>query len=112
MKITFWLNDIIEAVTHIEQFVDQKTLQEYVSDEMLRAAVERKLEIIGEAINRIAHYDAMLVQGISDHRRIIDFRNVLAHQYDVVNSEAVWRVIQEDLPVLRRDVEALLGDDG
>jgi len=75
---------------------------------MVRAAVERKFEIIREALNRICGSDPALLGGISDYQRIISFRNIIAHGYDVVDVEIVWDAVRNYLPVLIRQVEQLL----
>lgn len=75
---------------------------------MLRSAVERHFEIIGEAMNRIARYDPETAGRIGDYTRIIAFRNVLIHGYDLVNHEEVWKIIKNNLPQLLSEVEELL----
>ena len=80
----------------------------YLADEMFRSAVERKLEIIGEAMGRIAKRAPEVAQQISAHRQIVNFRNVLSHEYDEISHEQVWQVVQHDLPTLRTEVEAIL----
>ena len=77
---------------------------------MVQAAVERKFEIIGEAINRIKRLDASLVEAIPGYERIIGFRNIISHGYDIIDSEIVWNAIQEHLPTLISRVDALLND--
>jgi uncharacterized protein with HEPN domain len=69
--------------------------------------VERQFEIVGEALNRLQKLDPELVAQISDYRRIIAFRNVLAHGYDVVSDEVVWDIVQNRLDVLRQDIARL-----
>jgi len=77
---------------------------------MVQAAVERKFEIIGEAINRIKRLDASLVEAIPGYERIIGFRNIISHGYDVIDPEIVWNAIQDYLPALRSRVKDLLSD--
>lgn len=103
------LFDIKHAGNGIELFVQDRTLDQFKSDLMLRLAVERQFEIIGEALNRLRRVDPASAQKISEHERIIGFRNVLSHGYDAVNSEVTWRIIKEKLPILQREVDALLG---
>jgi len=88
-----------------------KQFEDYRSNTMLRAAVERQFEIIGEALSQLARLDEALVERISEHRRIIAFRNILIHGYADVDDRLVWDVIQGKLPVLRREVEALVTED-
>jgi uncharacterized protein with HEPN domain len=77
---------------------------------MLRAAVERKFEIIGEALVQLAKRDAPATERIGEHRRIIAFRNILIHGYADVDDRLVWDIVESKLRVLRREVALLLGD--
>ena len=79
-----------------------------MSDVLLRSAVERQLEIIGEALNRLSRTDPPVAQRITDTPRIIAFRNVLIHGYSEIDDGVVWDVINTNLPILREEVEALL----
>lgn len=110
-EIRTYLFDIATAMAAIEEFTAGRSLEEYEQDLMLRSAVERQFEIIGEAMARVRQRDPDLVARIGDHRAIIDFRNVLAHEYQRVRNETVWRAVTDGLPSLRRDVEALLAED-
>ena len=74
----------------------------------LRQAVERNLEIIGEAMGRISRYDAETASRISEHRRIVAFRNRLIHGYDVLDNSLVWETVQTEVPLLLSEVEGLL----
>jgi len=78
---------------------------------MLRAAVEREFEIIGEALARLAKQDEGLASRIGEHRRIIAFRNILIHGYADVDDRLVWDIVETKLPALRREVAALLAGD-
>jgi len=106
-----YLYDIQQAAWRIAEFTAGKQFEDYRSNTMLRAAVERQFEIIGEALSQLARLDEALVERISEHRRIIAFRNILIHGYADVDDRLVWDVIQGKLPVLRREVEALLTED-
>ena len=89
-------------------FTRQKQLTDYVSKALLRSGVERQFQIIGEALNRLSKLDAALAGEIGQCRRIIAFRNILVHGYDVVDSAVVWDVIVNDLPQLHDKVQSLL----
>jgi len=71
--------------------------------------VERNFEIIGEAIKRLAQHDPTSASRIGAHAQIIAFRNVLIYGYDLVDHTLVWNAIEQQLPVLQRDVESLAG---
>lgn len=103
-----YLYDIQQAASRVADFTSGKRLEDYRSDAMLRAAVERQFEIIGEALAQLARLDENLVAQISEHRRIIDFRNILIHGYAIVDDRLVWDVVQTKVPALIREVEKLL----
>lgn len=75
---------------------------------MLRAAVEREFEIIGEALSQLAKVDVPIATRVSEHRRIIAFRNLLIHGYADVDDQLVWSVAEGKLPILMSEVDALL----
>jgi uncharacterized protein with HEPN domain len=102
------LHDILQAGRAIKGFVAARTFENYDADEQLRSAVERKFEIMGEALNRIRRDDPDVLQQIRDHRDIISFRNILVHGYDSIDDRIVWGVIVEDLDHLLADIGRLL----
>ncbi len=103
------LFDILQAAKDIREFTGGLTYARYVADAKTQAAVERKFEIIGEALNRIKRMDRSLVATIPDYERIISFRNIISHGYDIINPAIVWDVVQNHLPSLERVVQDLLG---
>jgi len=103
-----YLYDIQQAVERIAEFTAGKRLEDYRGQAMLRAAVERQFEIIGEALVRLVRLEETLASRITHHRRIIAFRNILIHGYADVDDRLVWDVVETSLPVLRREVKALL----
>ncbi len=80
----------------------------YKNDRAFRSAVERELQIIGEAINQLDNVSPETASQISEHRNIIGFRNVLVHGYDSLNPETVWNVIETKLDTLLEQSRALL----
>ena len=102
------LLDALTAAKSIQDFCAGKTYSDYASSRLLRAGVEREFEIIGEALNRLGRAGPGLLSRISGHQRIIGFRNVLAHGYDVIADLAVWQIIEDKLPSLVAEVEQLL----
>jgi uncharacterized protein with HEPN domain len=90
------------------QFTAGKSLDDYVSDALLRSAVERQFEIIGEALAPLARRDPEAAALISDRRSIIAFRNTLIHGYAEIDDRLVWDVLSTQLPALRHEVDALL----
>jgi uncharacterized protein with HEPN domain len=102
--------DVREGADAILRFTAGKSADDYLADDMLRAAVERRFEIIGEALGRLAKASPELARRIPDLNRAVALRNVLIHGYAVVDDVAVWRTTQEDLPSLREKVVALLAE--
>jgi uncharacterized protein with HEPN domain len=100
--------DILTAANDILQFVGTLTFDEYHANKLVKAAVERKFEIIGEALNRIARLSPQTAATIRDYEKIISFRNIVIHGYDVVSDPIVWDVIKNKLQFLIEDVERLV----
>ena len=107
-----FLWDVCDAADAIASFVHGRGFGEYTADRMLRSAVERQFEIIGEALSQLARTDPGLAGRFPDLRRVVDFRNALIHGYDRVDDAGVWRVIEVDLPPLRERAAALLEELG
>jgi uncharacterized protein with HEPN domain len=102
------LSDIRQATVRLQEFTVNVGADDYFRSNLLQSAVERQFEIAAEALNRLLKLAPPLAQRITEHRRIIDFRNLLSHGYDVIDQAIVWGVLQKDIPVLRREVESLL----
>ncbi|MDR7555228.1 MAG: DUF86 domain-containing protein [Armatimonadota bacterium] len=103
-----YLYDIQQATELIAGFTAGKTYADYEREAMLRAAVERQFEIIGEALSQLARLDEAVAARISEYRRIIAFRNILIHGYAEIDHRIVWDIVQSKLPTLRREVAVLL----
>ena len=102
------LNDLIFNVEELLSFVAGMSYEDYREDRKTQAAVERKFEIIGEALNRLSRINPELLSQITNYRSIISFRNILAHGYDSVADRVVWGIVESDLDQLLRDVIRLL----
>ena len=102
------LEDIRDAASFVKEVTAGIEFEKFQQDRLLRQAVERNFEILGEAVRRLDKEDPATAGRIADHRHIIAFRNVLIHGYDVVEPAIVWSAIRDDLEPLLRDVEALL----
>lgn len=103
-----YLYDVQRAIALLREFTTGKTFADYEREAMLRAAVERELEIIGEAVAQLARLDQPSAARISEYPRIIAFRNLLIHGYADVDDRLVWDVVETKLPVLSHEVEMLL----
>ena len=103
-----YLTDIQAAIRKLQEYTAGKGFPDYEAEEMLRDAVERKFEIIGVALAELAELDEPLAERISDYRKIIAFRNVIAHGYAHIDDTLVWDVVVNKLPLLAQEVHALL----
>ena len=106
-----YLHDVIRSCDAIERFLTGRTLEDYLSDDMLRSAVERQCEIIGEALNQALRIQPSLSERISNAKKIVAFRNRLIHGYGAVKDDIVWDTVVRDTPLLRREVDELLRSD-
>jgi uncharacterized protein with HEPN domain len=102
------LEDIRDASEFILKSTSGLTLNQFEKDRLLRQAVERNFEIIGEALNRLSRSDPETAARTGDIQRIISFRNILIHGYDIIDNEIVWLIIQDNLPGLLANVKDLL----
>ncbi|HBE93322.1 MAG TPA: hypothetical protein DDW55_12695 [Gammaproteobacteria bacterium] len=102
------LHDVLIAAERIKSFTHGKDFPTYQIDDMLRAAVERQLEIIGEALNQLSRTNPDLAGRITEYQRIIAFRNILIHGYAQVDNRLVWSVVNDKLPILLVEVRRLL----
>jgi len=107
-----WLWDVQEAAAAIAEFTAGMDAAAYREHHLVRAAVERKFEIIGEALNQLSHGAPKLANRIPDLPAIVAFRNILIHGYASVDDAIVWRNVRENLPALRATVVAMLDELG
>lgn len=106
--IKTWLKDIDLSIEEINEFLPvPPSFKAFQKDKKARKAVERNIEIIGEAMKRIINIDPDIL--ISDSRRIIDTRNRIIHGYDTVSADVIWLIVTKDLPLLETEVKNLLG---
>ena len=102
--------DVREAALAIQSFVAGMDLPAYAANAMAQAAVERKFEVIGEALNQLSKLDVAAAARIPDLPQIVAFRNQLIHGYATVNASTVWNIAQNALPSLLDAVQALLDE--
>lgn len=109
-EIQTWLYDVLQSIVEIESFFENKSMlfEEYKSDTKTKRAVERDIEIIGEAINRILKKDSEFE--IENAYQIIGTRNRIAHGYDKISDELIWSVIINHLPKLKSEISVLLNE--
>jgi uncharacterized protein with HEPN domain len=107
LELKTWAYDILSAIHEIDVFLkDVPNFTAYQGDLKTKRAVERNLEIIGEATNRMIQKDPSLQ--FSDARKIIDTRNRIIHGYDTVSDEVIWSIVTVNLQTLRTQVETFL----
>jgi uncharacterized protein with HEPN domain len=99
--------DMVQAIKKIQEFTIGRSEADYLGNELLQSAVERKLEILGEAARRISAEFQAQHQEI-DWRNTIGLRNIIAHQYDEVQQENIWKIVQTPLSDLLALLEPLL----
>ena len=107
-KILKWLFDIQAAITEIESFFEDypKDFNQYKSNLILKRAVERDLEIIGEAVNRIINMEERFP--IENAKRIVSLRNQIIHAYDNISDENVWAILLKHIPLLKSEIIFLI----
>ena len=102
------LIDVLQAGEEIQRFTHDMDFKAYQNNTITQRAVERNFEIIGEALNRIKRIDDEFLARVSEHNRIIGFRNILIHGYDIVDEMIVWKAVKDHLPVLLKEIQMLL----
>ena len=112
-RILKWLYDIKICIEEIDGFfkVEEKDFFKYRNNLMLKRAVERNLEIIGEAINRIITRDSTFKEKISNAKAIIGLRNQVIHAYDNISDENIWSILTNHLPKLKNEVDVLIKEN-
>ena len=109
-RILKWLFDIKIAIDEIDTFFknEEKDFFKYRTNVMLKRAVERNLEIIGEAVNRIITRDNLFTEKISNAKAIIGLRNQVIHAYDNISDENIWSILINHLPKLQIEIDNLI----
>lgn len=105
------LQDILTAIEEIDSFLGDtpKLFDSFVNNICLRRAVERNIEIIGEAMNRILKTDPGIK--ITNARKIVDARNYIIHGYDSLSVDILWSIVINHLPLLKEEVTLLMKKD-
>ena len=108
-EIRAWLADIKQAIVEINSFLPEKRdFAVFKDDIKTKRAVERNIEIIGEALARILKKDPSF--NITNARRIVDTRNRIIHGYDTVSDDILWAIICRELPVLESEIDSKLNN--
>ena len=102
-----WLLDILVSINAIESYLQGKLdFNLFLNNKMLRRSIEREVEIIGEAMNRILKIEPAIK--ITSAGKIVSQRNMIIHAYDSIDNEMIWSVVVKHLPILKSEIEALL----
>ena len=111
-RILKWLYDIKINIEEIDGYFEdrEKNFIEYRKNIMLKRAIERNLEIIGEAINRILKRDNSFENKISNSKLIIGLRNQVIHAYDNISDENIWSILINHLPKLKAEIDNLVDE--
>jgi uncharacterized protein with HEPN domain len=104
------LLDALGAIASAREFVFGISFEQYASDKMRRSAVERQLEILGEACSRLARLEPTFLTSVSNLKLAIDLRNRIIHGYDAVDDEIVYLTVTEDLAALQAALMHVLND--
>ena len=107
-EVKIWLHDIIKTIEEIESYFigHTKKFSNFKKDIKTIRAVERGVEIIGEALNRISKLKSDIE--ISNYRKIIDTRNRIIHEYDKVSEDILWNIVIKHIPLLKKEVISIL----
>ena len=106
-KIKKFLFDIKESIKSIESYLgDKRDFNVYQSNKMLRRAIEKEFEIIGEAMSRIEKLDNKI--NITTKKQIISMRNRVIHGYDKIDDAIIWGTIIKHLPILKNEIQDLI----
>jgi len=110
IEIKTWLYDVLQSINEIESYYDgkQKLFEEYVADIKTKRAIERDLEIIGEAVNRISKKNPDFKLHNAD--KIVGTRNRIIHGYDKISDELIWSIVINHIPKLKEEVSLLLSE--
>ena len=108
-EVRAWLEDIKQSIDEIETFLPEKlNFFEFQKDLKGRKAIERNIEIIGEAVNRILKVNPEIK--ITNSRKIVDTRNRISHGYDSVSEDIIWTIVIKDLKNLKKEIIDLLAE--
>lgn len=108
-RIKKYLTDILVSIDAIDSYLQHKReFNFYQQNKMIRRSVEREIEIIGEATNRLLKLSPNIL--ITSASKIVDQRNLIIHAYDAINNEMIWAVVVKHLPILKMEIEQLLAE--
>ncbi len=108
--VRMYLADVVDAADAIQSYTSGMDLAAYKADRLVRDGVERRLQIVGEALNRLSRYAPEIAAQVPNLSKAIGFRNVITHGYDQIDQDAVWSVATRSLPAMRTEVVRILAE--
>ena len=109
-SLQMYLADVRMYIQEIEEFTRGKTQQDFEREQMVRSAVRGDMILIGEAISQMPHHFPETNVRVGRARRIVDFRNLLIHDYGSIDDAILWSVVVESLPRLKAEIADWIGD--
>jgi uncharacterized protein with HEPN domain len=106
LKYILDIESILKEIDEIKLRVENNFIT-YKEDFIIKRAVERDLEIIGEAVKKLTEQDSTIE--LSSVKKIIGLRNMISHAYDSIEDELIWAILQKDIPILKKEIEKLRG---
>ena len=108
--IKTWLFDILKSILEIESYFEgqPKKFEDYIKDIRTKRAVERDIEIIGEAVNRIRKRDKDFK--LENVQNIVGTRNRIVHGYDKISDDLIWSIVINHLPKLKAEITSILDE--
>ena len=103
-----YLYDMLSSCEFLLEFTGNKTVDDYINDRGFRSALERELQIIGEALIQFEKIAPTVAAEIPEYQNIIGFRHVLVHGYDSLDPMTVWNVVETKLETLAQKIRLLL----
>jgi uncharacterized protein with HEPN domain len=103
-----FLETALLALRRVSRFMAKRSLSDYLADDLCQSAVERQLEIAGDALGQLRKIDAVLFGKIPDGDLVVAFRNVLAHGYATLDHRRVYEIASIRAGELLKTLETLL----
>jgi len=107
-EVLKYLSDALDCAIAIQEAVKGKEFSDFQDERILRSAVYHEFSIIGEALTQMRRLDETVFEKISESRKIVGFRNQIIHGYQKIDDTVTWQIIQDKLPILRKELEQLL----
>jgi uncharacterized protein with HEPN domain len=107
-SVRLYLADIIDACDAIALHTAGMTVEQFVDSRTARSATEREFTVIGEALSQAIRQDPAIEVQVTRAQSITHFRNMLVHAYDLIEPQTMWGIVQNNVPTLHAEVQAIL----